>query len=81
MEEAQVVVTFGEVLDAFKATHEEYMELTFEEAASTAVVVAAAQIMWLRLYANKELVSASFEIAEAALADAFGTGPTTDTLQ
>lgn len=71
----------GDVLDAFKTSHEEYMDLSFEDAASTAVVVAAAQIMWLRLYGNSELISATHEIAEAMLADAFGTSPSTDTIQ
>lgn len=81
MEDARVVVTFGDVMDAFKTTHSEYGGMSFEEAASTAVTVCAAQIMWLRLFGNDELIHAAHEIAEAALSDAFNTAPSTDTIQ
>jgi hypothetical protein len=79
--DARIVVTMDEVLDAFRTSHTEYLDMSFEDAASTAVVLAAAQIMWLKLYGNDELIGAAHEIAEAALQDAFALAPSTDTIQ
>ena len=80
-EKTRVVVTMADVIEAPNESHEELAELPFEDAASTSVALLAAQVIWLRLYADKELVSAALEIAEAALVDINGANLSTDTIQ